>query len=102
MAGDTPEGEPFIVPLAVPFVAGPSAVAAVLLLERSAPEHTAALLAAVTIAWTLSAVILLSSTFFYRLLRERGLIAVERLMGMLLVMIAVQMFMNGVRAFLAR
>ena len=102
MAGDTPEGEPFIVPLAVPFVAGPSAVAAVLLLERSAPGHTAALLAAVTIAWALSGVILLSSTFFYRLLRERGLIAVERLMGMLLVMIAVQMFMNGVRDFLAR
>jgi multiple antibiotic resistance protein len=102
IAGDTPEGEPFIVPLAVPFVAGPSAVAAVLLLERSAPGHTAALLAAVTIAWALSGVILLSSTFFYRLLRERGLIAVERLMGMLLVMIAVQMFMSGVRAFLAR
>jgi MarC family membrane protein len=102
IAGDTPEGEPFIVPLAVPFVAGPSAVAAVLLLERSAPGHTAALLAAVTIAWALSGVILLSSTFFYRLLRERGLIAVERLMGMLLVMIAVQMFMSGVRAFLVR
>jgi multiple antibiotic resistance protein len=102
IAGDTPEGEPFIVPLAVPFVAGPSAVAAVLLLERSAPGHTAALLAAVTIAWALSAVILLSSTFFYRLLRERGLIAVERLMGMLLVMIAVQMFMSGVRSFLVR
>jgi multiple antibiotic resistance protein len=47
-------------------------------------------------------VILLSSTFFYRLLRERGLIAVERLMGMLLVMVAVQMFMEGIRAFLAR
>jgi MarC family membrane protein len=102
MVADTPEGEPFIVPLAVPFVAGPSAVAAVLLLERSAPGQTMALLTAVTIAWALSGAILLSSTFFYRLLRERGLIAVERLMGMLLVMIAVQMFMSGVRAFLAR
>jgi MarC family membrane protein len=102
MVADTPEGEPFIVPLAVPFVAGPSAVAAVLLLERSAPGQTLALLTAVTIAWALSGAILLSSTFFYRLLRERGLIAVERLMGMLLVMIAVQMFMSGVRAFLAR
>ena len=50
----------------------------------------------------LSAVILLGSTFLYRLLRDRGLIAVERLMGMLLVMVAVQMFMDGVKAFLAR
>jgi multiple antibiotic resistance protein len=57
---------------------------------------------AVTVAWALSGLILLSSTFFYRLLRERGLIAVERLMGMLLVMVAVQMFMEGIRAFLAR
>jgi multiple antibiotic resistance protein len=74
----------------------------VLLLQRSAPGYTGALLLAVTIAWALSGVILLSSTFFYRLLRERGLIAVERLMGMLLVMVAVQMLMNGVETFLSR
>lgn len=101
-SGDLPEGEPFLVPLAVPLIAGPSTLAALLLLQRSAPGATGSLLLALTIAWMLSGVILLSSTFFYRLLRERGLMAVERLMGMLLVMIAVQMFMNGTRAFLAR
>lgn len=98
--GEAPEGEPFIVPLAVPLVAGPSALATVLLLELSAGATMGWLLLAVTAAWGLSAVILLSSTFFYRLLRDRGLIAVERLMGMLLVMVAVQMFMDGVKAFL--
>ena len=41
----------------------------------------------------------LSSTFFYRVLRERGLIAMERLMRMLLVRVAVQMLLNGLRAF---
>ncbi len=102
-AGNEPlEGEPFIVPLAVPLIAGPSALAALLLFQRSAPEATWSLLLALTIAWALSGAILLSSTFFYRVLRERGLIAMERLMGMLLVMLAVQMFMNGVKAFLAR
>jgi multiple antibiotic resistance protein len=101
-AGDALEGEPFLVPLAVPLLAGPSTLAAVLLLLRSAPGHTGSLLLALTIAWALSGVILLSSTFFYRLLRQRGLIAMERLMGMLLVMVSVQMFLNGVRAFLAR
>lgn len=101
-AHDAPEGEPFIVPLAVPLFAGPSTLAALLLLQRTSPDQTAWLLLAVTIAWAASGAILLSSTFFYRLLRDRGLIAMERLMGMLLVMIAVQMFMNGVRAFLAR
>ena len=56
---------------------------------------------ALTIAWALTGAILLSSTFFYRVLRGRGLMAIERLMGMVLVMVAVQMFMNGVKAFLA-
>jgi multiple antibiotic resistance protein len=96
------EGEPFVVPLAIPFFAGPSVLAAVLLIQRSAPSDTWPLLLAVTIAWVLSGLILLSSTFFYRVLGERGLIAMERLMGMLLVMVAVQMFMNGIRTFLNR
>ena len=55
---------------------------------------------AVTIAWAIGGVILLSSTFFYRVLRERGLIAIERLMGMLLVMVAVQMLVNGLKALM--
>lgn len=99
---DLPDGEPFLVPLAVPLIAGPSALAAVLLLQRSSPGQTAPLLIALTIAWALTGAILLSSTFFYRVLRARGLMAVERLMGMVLVMVAVQMFMDGVKAFLAR
>jgi multiple antibiotic resistance protein len=99
---DLPEGEPFLVPLAVPLIAGPSALAALLLLQRSSPGETTALVIALTIAWALTGAILLSSTFFYRVLRERGLMAMERLMGMLLVMVAVQMFMNGVKVFLAR
>ena len=97
--GGTLEGEPFIVPLAIPLVAGPSALAVLLLLEQS-EAVTGRLLLAVTIAWALTAAILLSSTLLYRLLKERGLIAMERLMGMLLVMLAVQMFMNGVSDFL--
>src|SRR5690348_12060478 len=99
---DTVDGEPFIVPLAVPLLAGPSALAFLLLLQRSAAGRTASLLLAMTIAWASSGVILLSATFLHRLLRERGLIAMERLMGMLLVMIAVQMFMDGVKSFFAR
>src|SRR5215212_4085416 len=96
---DAPGGEPFIVPLAIPLVAGPSTLAALLLL-RSGPDTTIELLLAITIAWAVTAVILLSSNLLYKLLKDRGLIALERLMGMLLVMLAVQMFMNGVAKFL--
>ncbi|HEY5885639.1 MAG TPA: YhgN family NAAT transporter [Pyrinomonadaceae bacterium] len=96
---DKLQGEPFIVPLAIPLVAGPSTLAALLLLQ-SGPNTTMELLLALTIAWILTAVILLSSTLLNRLLRQRGLMAMERLMGMLLVMVAVQMFMNGVATFM--
>ena len=95
---DALEGEPFIVPLAIPFIAGPSTLAALLLLQQSRP--TWELFLAMTLAWIVTATILLSSTILYRLLRERGLIALERLMGMLLVMLAVQMFINGLAKFM--
>ena len=98
---DALDGEPFLVPLAVPLVAGPSTLAALLLLQRSSPGYTGRLVLAMTIAWALSGAILVSSTFLHRLLGERVLVALERLMGMLLVRVAVQMFMNGVRTFLA-
>ena len=99
--GESLEGEPFLVPLAVPLFAGPSTLAAVLLLQRSASARSGPLLLAITIAWALSGAILLSSTVLYRMLRQRGLIAIERLMGMLLVMVAVQMLLNGVKSFLS-
>jgi multiple antibiotic resistance protein len=100
LSGEPLEGEPFIVPLAIPLVAGPSTLATLLLLESAADASVARLMAALTIAWALSGIILLSSTFLYRILRERGLVAMERLMGMLLVMVAVQMLLNGLRATL--
>ena len=97
--GPSPQGEPFIVPLAIPLLAGPSTLAT-LLLQSATPASTGPLLLALTIAWAVSSAILLSSTSLYRVLRERGLMAMERLMGMLLVMVAVQMLLNGVRVFL--
>lgn len=100
LIADTLEGEPFVVPLAIPFIAGPSTLAVLLLLQQSDGNITLQLFVALTIAWALSAMILLSSTLLYRVLRERGLIALEKLMGMLLVMLAVQMFMNGFARFL--
>jgi multiple antibiotic resistance protein len=100
LSGDPLEGEPFVVPLAIPLVAGPSTLATLLLLQTTASSTTGSLLVAVTIAWALTAVILLSSTFLFRILGERGLIAMERLMGMLLVMVAVQMLLNGVKTSL--
>ena len=94
--GPTPQGEPFIVPLAIPLIAGPSALATLILMVRSDPGQMLNWLLALLLAWGATAILLLMAPFLYRVLRERGLIAVERLMGMLLIMIAVQMFLNGI------
>jgi multiple antibiotic resistance protein len=95
--GEQIDGEPFVFPLAIPLIAGPSSLAAIMLLARTDPNKMMDWFFAVLIAWFLSAIILMSSNLFYRVLRERGLMAVERLMGMLLVMVSVQMFMDGVK-----
>ena len=99
LSGEPLDGEPFVVPLAIPLIAGPSALATLLLLSRTTSSPRL-LVVAVTIAWLITGGILLSSTFLYRVLGKRGLTAMERLMGMLLVMLAVQMLINGVRTLL--
>lgn len=97
--GGDVNAEPFIVPLAIPAVAGPSTMAAVMLLANSEPGRTADWSLALVGAWLATALILMSSTFLYRLLGNSVLVAMERLMGMLLVALAVQMFLNGVVAY---
>jgi len=95
------EGEPFIVPLAIPYVAGPSAMATILLLMSRESERWPEWLAALTIAWGASAAILIMGSHLRKLLGQRGLTAMERLMGMVLVALAVQMFVEGLRTALS-
>ena len=98
--GKQGEGEPFIVPMAIPGVAGPSAMAALLLLTNTQPGRTADWVTALMLAWLATALILLSSTYLFRWLGESVLTALERVMGMLLIALSVQMFMAGVASFL--
>lgn len=92
--------EPFLVPLAVPLIAGPSAMAVLLLFVTKEPERLGTWSLALIAAWLASALILLAAPQLKRLLGQRGLIATERLMGMLLVAIAVQMLLDGTAQFL--
>ncbi len=100
LMGDTPEGEPFVVPLAIPLVAGPSSLAFAMLMVHNDPTRMMDWTLALVGAWAVSAVVLLASPILLRALGNRGLIAMERLMGMVLVMIAVQMFFDGLQSFL--
>ncbi len=94
----TGEGEPFIVPIAIPLIAGPSALATLILMSEGNAQPRLSVLLSLVIAWTLSCGILLSSPILYKFLGDRGLAALERLMGMLLLMLSVQMFITGIRS----
>ncbi len=93
--------EPYIVPMAIPMIAGPSVMASLLLLSSQEPERIWEWTAALLIAWVGSFFIFMFYGFFNKLLGEKGLKAVERLMGLLLVMISTQMFLDGVKEYLA-
>lgn len=97
LVGNQPNGEPFIVPIAIPLIAGPSVMAMLILMTQSSPGRMTSWFFALLIAWGITAAILLAAPLFLRILRERGLIALERLMGMILVMMAVQMLINGLK-----
>jgi multiple antibiotic resistance protein len=92
--------EPFIVPLAIPYTAGPSAMATILLFTSREPTRWKEWLAAIVLAWFASSVVLFFASSFRRILGKRGLVAIERLMGMLLVAIAVEMFLSGLKEYL--
>ena len=100
---DVAEGgdDPFIVPLAVPFVAGPSALASVLFIMSHDPARWPEGLAAVLLAWAITGAVLIMSADLSRLLKRRGLVAMERLMGMVLIAIATGMVMSGIEEFFA-
>ena len=94
------QGEPLLVPLAIPMVAGPSAMAIVMLMATNNPDRMMDWLLALFLAWLLSSLILISANGLKRFLGQRGLIAMERLMGMLLIALAVQMLLEGISAYL--
>ena len=103
MFGDPAAGvEPFIVPMAIPGVAGPSAMAALMLMTNSQPGRTADWSMALFAAWLATALILLSSTVLFRILGNSVLTALERLMGLLLVALSVQMFLDGIVLYIGK
>ena len=100
LMGELPDGEPFIVPMAIPLVAGPSGMAAVMLMGSEDPTRLMDWSLALLLAWGATAAILFAAPLLYKLLGSRALTAIERLMGMLLVAISVQMFLDGLGAYL--
>jgi MarC family membrane protein len=94
-------GEPLIVPLAIPAIAGPSALATVILLVSRAPERRLEWIAALALTIAISSMVLLLAERIQRLLGERFVVAVERLMGLILVAVAVEMMVRAAQTLVA-
>lgn len=91
--------EPLIVPLAIPLIAGPSTMTMVMLLANQAPHQMTLWFLALSMAWFVTTVILVFADWLRKILGARGLTAIERLMGMILTTMAVQMFLSGYEQF---
>ena len=98
--GGLPQGEPFIVPLAIPFLAGPSALASVILLGTSRTFHMGFAFLALVLAMSVTAVILLLGHRIVKWVGTPGVEALQRLMGLMLTAVAVEMFLKGVVEFM--
>ena len=91
--------EPLIVPLAIPAIAGPSALATVLLLVSQQPDKRMEWIAALCVTMLISAVVLVSAERILRVIGNRLVVAVERLMGLVLVSVAIEMMLRGAKTF---
>jgi MarC family membrane protein len=100
--GETGETGTFIVPLAIPAIAGPSALATVLLLVSREPQRMFEWVGALSLATLASAVVMISAQGISRWIGKRGMIAMERLMGLVLTAIAVEMLLAGIERFVVQ
>lgn len=95
---DLEKGEPFIVPLSVPLVAGPSILAAIMAYSRQV-ENNLEMLFAIIIAWAFTAIILFLTPVFKKILKDKAMTACTRLMGLILTFIAIEMLLAGIYGF---
>lgn len=93
-----PVGEPFVTPLAIPLIAGPSLLATIMLFAHLVPSQLT-MLGAILLAWGAAVLVLLFGQRLQKLLTPNGLIACERLMGMVLILLAIQRFLEGIQQF---
>lgn len=98
--GETSESEPFIVPLAIPLVAGPSVLTTILIFNMKDPGNLPTWFLIVFISWIINVAILAMSSKIAKFLGPRGLAALEKLMGMILITISVQMLLGGIKKFI--
>lgn len=100
LRANLPNEEPYVVPLAIPLIAGPSLLATIMLFSHIVTDPIV-MLGSILAAWAAAVVTLFLSKPLLKTLGRNGLVACERLMGMILVMLAIQRFLEGIKQFVA-
>ncbi|MFY7843052.1 MAG: MarC family protein [Rhabdochlamydiaceae bacterium] len=90
--------QPFIVPMAIPLITGPAIISNLMIYRKT--DSVEMVISALVLAWLLSLCVLMSSIFLKSLIGEKGLLACERLVGLLLTFMATQMFLDGLKLYL--
>lgn len=86
--------EPFIVPIATPLLSGPGLLT-IIMLKATETDSSLKIFSAILIAWVGIASILWIAPYLQKILKQRGMIALEQLMGMVLCMMSVEMIIKG-------
>lgn len=98
LRANLPQEKPFIIPLAIPLIVGPSLMATIMLFAHIEPSQLL-MLEGIGIAWLMALAVLLMGPMLQRVMGDNGLIACERLMGMILILLAIQRFLEGIQLF---
>ena len=100
MGDEEEHGEPFIVPIAIPLIAGPSAMATVMLIAGSNPHRMLEWVGALVISIAVTTAVFLLSTRIRHALGGQVITALERLMGLVLTAVAIEMLLSGVANYI--
>jgi multiple antibiotic resistance protein len=98
LRANLPKGEPVVFPVAIPLIAGPGLLATIMLYAHMEP-YQSIMIVAILLAWAASVVILYFAKPIKQYLGTNGLMAAERLVGMVLVLISIQRFLEGILLF---
>ncbi|WP_367670612.1 YhgN family NAAT transporter [Sodalis-like secondary symbiont of Drepanosiphum platanoidis] len=92
--------EPFLVPIAIPLISGPSILSSLIIFSHNYSNNIKYVIFILFISWLIALIILLISNYLIKFLGKQGMIAIERIMGLILIMISIQMILNGIKSYL--
>lgn len=99
---DSQNSEPLLVPIAVPIIVGPASISVVMIMAAKCPDTPTLMYTSLSVlaAWGVAFTVLMFTRKIAAKMGQRGAVALTRLMGTILVLLAIQMCLNGLTKYL--